>query len=71
MDSQVKIRGFRIELNEIENCLLKHEGIKEAVVVAARDSDKDDRYLCAYIAADVEVSTSRLRNIYPENYPTT
>ena len=38
IDDQVKIRGFRIELGEIENQLLKHEEIKEAIVI-----DKEDK----------------------------
>ncbi|MFC2146274.1 amino acid adenylation domain-containing protein [Acidobacteriota bacterium] len=50
MDFQVKIRGVRIELGEIENHLLNHENIKEAVV-AAKNSETDDRYLCAYFVA--------------------
>ena len=48
MDFQVKIRGFRVELEEIENRLLKHETIKEAVVTARVD-ENNDRYLCAYV----------------------
>ena len=36
-DNQVKIRGFRIELGEIENQLLKHEEIKEAIVIDRED----------------------------------
>ncbi|HLP46745.1 MAG TPA: amino acid adenylation domain-containing protein, partial [Candidatus Kapabacteria bacterium] len=34
IDNQVKIRGYRIELEEIEKQLLKHNAIKEAVVIA-------------------------------------
>ncbi|PEU18351.1 non-ribosomal peptide synthetase, partial [Bacillus wiedmannii] len=34
IDHQVKIRGYRIELGEIETRLLKHEEVKEVVVVA-------------------------------------
>jgi fengycin family lipopeptide synthetase D len=49
-DHQVKIRGFRIEPGEIENQLLKHESVKEAVVTAGEDSS-GNRYLCAYAAA--------------------
>ncbi|NIM15654.1 MAG: amino acid adenylation domain-containing protein, partial [Candidatus Aminicenantes bacterium] len=53
IDHQVKVRGFRIELQEIENQLVKHERIKEAVVIFGR-KDKDTRgsYLCAYIIPD-------------------
>ncbi len=47
-DHQVKIRGFRIELGEIEKHLLKHDGIKEAVVLAWTEENRD-KYLCAYI----------------------
>nr|VFJ66085.1 MAG: amino acid adenylation domain-containing protein [Candidatus Kentron sp. FW] len=32
MDHQVKIRGFRIELGEVENALLSHPDVHEAVV---------------------------------------
>jgi amino acid adenylation domain-containing protein len=47
-DYQVKIRGFRIELGEIENLLIKHPGIKEAVVIDEKDL-QGNKYLCAYI----------------------
>ncbi|MCK5055225.1 MAG: amino acid adenylation domain-containing protein, partial [Candidatus Aminicenantes bacterium] len=50
LDYQVKIRGYRIELGEIESQLLKHEDVKEAVVIA-RDDKAGDNYLCAYIVA--------------------
>ncbi len=48
IDTQVKIRGFRIECGEIENGLLEHEQVKEAVVID-RVGDSGDKYLCAYI----------------------
>ncbi|UCH97971.1 MAG: AMP-binding protein, partial [Candidatus Aminicenantes bacterium] len=48
IDHQVKIRGFRIESEEIENCLLTHENIEEALVVAKND-ENGDQYLCAYV----------------------
>lgn len=34
IDHQVKVRGFRIELGEIETQLLKHDAVREAVVLA-------------------------------------
>ncbi|MGD2092758.1 MAG: amino acid adenylation domain-containing protein [Candidatus Aminicenantes bacterium] len=50
IDTQVKIRGYRIEPAEIENRLLTHEAISEAVVIPRRHLSTDaDKYLCAYI----------------------
>ncbi|MCP5050725.1 MAG: amino acid adenylation domain-containing protein, partial [bacterium] len=51
IDWQVKIRGFRIELGEIENRLLKHNHVKEAVVLAGAGAN-EDKYLCAYLVPD-------------------
>jgi len=48
IDHQVKIRGFRIELEEIEEQLMKHAAIKEAVVIV-KTNQKKDKYLAAYI----------------------
>ncbi|MCP4149894.1 MAG: amino acid adenylation domain-containing protein, partial [bacterium] len=60
VDQQVKIRGFRIEPGEIENLLLKYEGVKEAVVTAVEDETRDHAYLCAYVVADNDLSESVL-----------
>jgi amino acid adenylation domain-containing protein len=50
IDHQVQIRGFRIELGEIETRLLKHENIKEVVVISRPDkANNGNPYLCAYI----------------------
>lgn len=59
-DNQVKVRGYRIELGDIESSLLKHDAIKEAVVIAKEDID-GDTYLCAYIVSDEDVIISDLR----------
>ncbi|HEX3146286.1 MAG TPA: amino acid adenylation domain-containing protein, partial [Pyrinomonadaceae bacterium] len=47
VDNQVKVRGFRIELGEIEAALMQHRGIREAVVVARKDSG--DKHLVGYL----------------------
>lgn len=47
MDRQVKIRGYRIEQGEIEQHLLRHPGIKDAVVIDLDDGE-GGKYLCAY-----------------------
>lgn len=63
IDYQVKIRGNRIELGEIESCMLNYEGINETVVLARNnDNESGDKYLCAYLTADGEVSETLLRD---------
>lgn len=68
LDHQVKIRGFRVELGEIENQLLKYEGIKEAVVLDREDSN-GGKYLCAYIAAVKELTIAVLRESLSKSLP--
>ncbi|UCH95999.1 MAG: amino acid adenylation domain-containing protein, partial [Candidatus Aminicenantes bacterium] len=60
IDYQVKIRGFRIELGEIENQLMKHDKIKEAVVVAKESTGvPENKYLCAYITTTNDTGNPR------------
>jgi amino acid adenylation domain-containing protein len=47
LDHQVKIRGYRIELGEIQDRLLAHEKVLDAVV-SVREDQQGDKYLCAY-----------------------
>ncbi|UCH92667.1 MAG: amino acid adenylation domain-containing protein, partial [Candidatus Aminicenantes bacterium] len=60
IDRQIKIRGFRIELEEIENQLLLHHAINEAVVTAKPDKNNDN-HLCAYITSGEEILMPELR----------
>ncbi len=60
LDDQIKIRGNRVELGEIESRLLKHDAVREVVVID-REDRSGDRYICAYIVADKEVSPCQLR----------
>ncbi|MED1799206.1 tyrocidine non-ribosomal peptide synthetase TycA [Brevibacillus porteri] len=68
IDHQVKIRGHRIELGEIESVLLKHEQIKEAVVIA-REDQHDQPYLCAYYISQLEVTPAQIREFAAQKLP--
>jgi amino acid adenylation domain-containing protein len=60
MDNQIKLRGLRIELEEIEFYLLKHQDVKEAVVLMKKDS-MGNKYLCAYLVVKKPVASQSLK----------
>ncbi|PJI07373.1 MULTISPECIES: non-ribosomal peptide synthetase [Clostridium] len=67
IDYQVKIRGFRIEIGEIENTLLKLEGIKETVVDAK--GKEESKRLCAYYVGEKEYRVGELREELKKSLP--
>ena len=70
IDHQVKIRGFRIETGEIENQLLTHPDIKEAVVLLSETIETEsERQLYAYIVLKRELDISGLRQYLVEKLP--
>ncbi|MBD1372688.1 amino acid adenylation domain-containing protein [Hazenella sp. IB182357] len=60
-DHQVKIRGYRIEPGEIENQLRLHEDVRSALVLVKEDI-QNEKYLCAYVVLDGEVTSNDLHN---------
>lgn len=60
-DQQVKIRGYRLELGEIENRLLAHNDVAEAVVVAG--GVVGEQYLCAYIVPDSQSGFDKVSTV--------
>ncbi|MGE5339900.1 MAG: amino acid adenylation domain-containing protein [Candidatus Omnitrophota bacterium] len=62
IDHQIKLRGFRIELGEIENHLLKHDSIREAVVILKEDQTRSNRFLCAYVTTNRTLNENELKD---------
>lgn len=78
VDTQVKVRGYRIELAEIENRLLRHDDVAEALAVAlpsrgpeAAGGDRGDKNLSAYFVPrdHREVEVSELREFLTKTLP--
>jgi tyrocidine synthetase III len=67
-DFQMKIRGYRIEPEEIENCLLKYETLREAAVIGKSDGDSE-LSLYAYVTADKTLEGAELRTYLTKELP--
>ncbi len=67
-DEQVKVRGYRIEPGDIENHLLQHEAVKEAVVIA-KDFGPDSKELLAYVTLQEELDVEELREHLKNRLP--
>ncbi|MFC0514088.1 amino acid adenylation domain-containing protein [Mucilaginibacter angelicae] len=69
IDDQVKIRGYRIEPGEIEQGLLQHENVRQAVVLARADKQGTKR-LTAYVVMDeAAYDKQELQNYLGERLP--
>ena len=70
MDQQVKIRGHRIEPAEVEAALLRHEAVRDVVVIA-REEPERERRLVAYVVVDKKRETTlpELRKFLADRLP--
>lgn len=68
IDGQIKIRGYRIEVGEVEALLMRHELVREAVVVAREDSP-GNRRLVAYVVCSGELDVRALRGHLLQQLP--
>jgi amino acid adenylation domain-containing protein len=68
LDHQVKLRGHRIELGEIEAALQEHPSIDQAVVIA-RQEEKGEKRLVAYLVAGEELNRSDLKEYLKKRLP--
>ncbi|MFI9722773.1 amino acid adenylation domain-containing protein [Streptomyces sp. NPDC052396] len=60
-DSQVKLRGFRIEIGDIENALLRAEGVRDGAVVIATGAG-GGRQLVAFYSGPRALDAAGLRD---------
>lgn len=67
-DQQLKIRGFRIEPGEIEQVLLSHPEIAQAVVLGAKGRD-GRMQLRAYYRADSTTQSHTVRHFLEQKLP--
>jgi amino acid adenylation domain-containing protein len=67
-DHQVKIRGNRVELEEVENTILNHPDVKEAIVLVKEGADSM-LLLVAYIVAVTAPEESGLREYLSRQLP--
>jgi amino acid adenylation domain-containing protein len=68
IDEQVKIRGYRIELGEIESVLRKIDYIKDAAVIAMKDTS-GDKAVYAYLSSDEVLDISIIRSKLMKHLP--
>ncbi|HWR40730.1 MAG TPA: amino acid adenylation domain-containing protein [Patescibacteria group bacterium] len=67
IDQQVKIRGYRVELGEIEQQLVQHPDIREAVVLDRTDSQ--GTHLCAYLVSDRQDVSEEIQGFLAKSLP--
>ncbi|MEM4408366.1 MAG: amino acid adenylation domain-containing protein, partial [Candidatus Caldarchaeum sp.] len=70
IDHQVKIRGYRIEPGEVEAAILKHDAVRDCVVVP-RDEGFGQKRLVAYVVPydGMRVGVEDLRSFLSERLP--
>jgi amino acid adenylation domain-containing protein len=67
-DDQIKVNGYRVEVREICTVLLRFPGVKEAVVVPARNPNQYDQ-LIAYLVCEPAVNQEALGAFAQEHLP--
>ena len=68
IDEQVKIKGVRIELGEIQEQILQHQNVHEAIVIVRKD-EKKQPYICTYIVEEQETKLDDYRGYLIHKLP--
>ncbi|SDH29118.1 non-ribosomal peptide synthetase [Chitinophaga filiformis] len=66
-DNQVKIRGYRVETDDIEAVLLRHEAIRNALVIALKQEEQYS--LVAYYQESIPLTEDILRDYLKDTLP--
>lgn len=66
-DFQIKIRGLRVELGDIENAILRYEGIKQAIVTVFEVNG--EKNLCAYYTSNTKIDIDDLKSVLMKVLP--
>ncbi len=61
LDNQIKYMGYRIELGDIENNLLKIDGIKEAVVICKYKDNNIVKLIKGYVTINKNIDTNYIK----------
>ena len=69
IDHQVKLRGFRIELGEVENALLSHRAVQQAVVIVNSDVAHGGQLVAYVVRSNPVLSTAELEHYLGELLP--
>lgn len=73
LDTQVKVRGYRIEMKEIENVVLQHQDIRQAVVTTFEDKNQNKQLALFYCLKEINVPSNNnhiwLKNWLEEKLP--
>jgi amino acid adenylation domain-containing protein len=68
-DHQIKVNGIRVELGEIENILLKHPEIKEAIVLVKKAAIGTKKTLWGFLSSPKRLSEAEIREYLSEQLP--
>ena len=66
-DGQVKVRGNRIELGEVENILMRHENIREAVALVEEGANQELELIAFY--SGIKAEDEKLRTWLKDRAP--
>lgn len=67
-DDQVKVRGYRIELSEIEQQLLQHPGIHQAVVLVD-SKNENEKEIVAFIVCSQKEESKEIKRYLERKLP--